>query len=590
MSDKMKHLKKTKSILLKLLTPIFAATISLLLFAVITLYAIYIRQTEQALIQSNLEILRQTDTSMQLVHQHISQVSTDLIQKTYLADFLIEPMEDVKDEWIGRQAIASLFAASPNAMVDYEILVVGVNGLAVSSGNGGTTMNADEILGLPLFQRALAGKRIVYGGRPRGLTYSTADSAVILGCRPLIKSDGTLCGGIFISIPEQSLRHFYQSFINPSTNILLLSSDGTILSSNLTEDIGTQAPELLEAAAQNRTDSINYRRIKGSEILLSRYLSYYDSYIISRISPMYLYQSFLPKLQTCAVIALTLLLLLLSIIGTVRKNLLPLRNLADHMAREKDVPTPLNVISSTSEIQMITTAYNQMTDTLQGYLAELNAAHEKQRQDELNLLQMQINPHFLYNTLQSIKHLIEMQNDVDACQIIDALISLLRSTLGKTNTMVSVSDEIKNVQNYISIIEPRYGGLITAEVHVDPECLKYEMPNLLLQPLVENAFFHAFQSTKSGHIRIFISLIHENLSCEIIDNGDGIPQEQLSEMLKNKPGRHFTTRIGISNVKERLHILYPDNSHFQITSEPGYGTSIALSFPASLHGKKQDSE
>ena len=156
---------------------------------------------------------------------------------------------------------------------------------------------------------------------------------------------------------------------------------------------------------------------------------------------------------------MALILVFFSIIWIVRKNLLPLRKLADHMAGAKDIPTPTTELEGAAEIKMITTSYNKMTDTLHSYLDELNAAHEKQRKDELDLLQMQINPHFLYNTLNSVKHLIEIQNDFNACSIIDALISLLRSTLGKTNTMVTVADEVKNVKNYISIIEPRYGGL-----------------------------------------------------------------------------------------------------------------------------------
>lgn len=197
---------------------------------------------------------------------------------------------------------------------------------------------------------------------------------------------------------------------------------------------------------------------------------------------------------------------------------------------------------------------------------------------------MQINPHFLYNTLNSVKHLIEIQNDFNACSIIDALISLLRSTLGKTNTMVTVADEVKNVKNYISIIEPRYGGLVKAEVLVDDECMPLEIPNLLLQPLVENAFFHAFQETKTGVIRIFISLIDQELSCEIIDNGDGMDALQLAKTMKNENASHQSaTRIGLANVKERLNILYPGKNTFQITSEPGYGTNITLSFPAISH-------
>lgn len=584
----MKHLKKHHSILFTLLTPIFSITFLILLFAALTVSAIYIQQTEAASIRSNQEILKQTDATLQLVHSHIYQISANIIQKPYLGDLLIEPINNVLDGYNIRHQIGNLFKTNPYAMINYEITIAGVNGFAVSSGNGGPTLEAEEMLNLPVFQKSLNNNRIVYDSLPQGISYSTSGSAVIIGCRPLLKSDGTLCGGIFITIPEASLRQFYQSIISPNSDILLLSSDGTVLSSNIQEDVGTKNSKLLENAKENRKKNLEYTKNNDSDIIVSRYISYYDSYIISRITTSTIYQSFLPGIKTIAVILLALILLFFSIMWIMKRNLLPLRKLADHMAGAKDIPMPTHDIGGASEIEMITTSYNKMTNTIRHYLKELNEANEKQRKDELDLLQMQINPHFLYNTLNSVKHLIEMQNNGNACQIIDSLISLLRSTLGKTNTMVTVADEVKNVKNYISIIEPRYGGLVKAEIFVESECLSCEIPNLLLQPLVENAFFHAFQETKTGLIRIFISKIGSEISCEIIDNGDGMNSIQITKTLKTpKSDQQSATRIGLSNVKERLNLLYPDKNTFQITSELGYGTNITLSFPALNYEKRK---
>lgn len=582
----MKFFKKHTSILFTLLMPIFSVTILILLFATLTASAIYIQQTENAAIRANCEIIKQTDATLQLVHKHIYQISSNIVQKPYLGELLIQPINNVLDEYKVRHQIANLFKTNPYAMVNYEITITGVNGFVICSGNGGPTMKAEEMLQLPAFQKSLNKNRIVYDSLSQGISYSTVNSAVILGCQPLVKADGTLCGGIFISIPEISLKQFYQSIVNPNNNILLLSSDGTILSSNHSEDVGSKNNKLLDIVKENQDKQLDYVRDNNQNIIISRYISYYDSYIVSTITTSAIYKSFFPGLTTIIIIVLALVLLFFSMIWIVRKNLLPLRKLADHMASAKDIPTPTTEVGGAAEIQMITSSYNKMTNTLHRYLLELEAAHVKQRKDELDLLQMQINPHFLYNTLDSVKHLIEMQNNTNAYKIIDSLISLLRSTLGKTNTMVTVEDEVRNVKNYISIIEPRYGGLVKAEVLVDDECMPLEMPNLLLQPLVENAFFHAFQETKTGIIRIFIALIDQELSCEIIDNGDGMDALQLAKTMKNNNVSHQSaTRIGLANVKERLNILYPGKNTFQITSEPGYGTNITLSFPAILHKK-----
>ena len=576
----MKSLKSPKSILYKLLIPILTATFLLLIFSAATLSVIYARQTEQSAIRSNLEILRQTDASMQVVHSHVSQILANIVQKPYLADILSEPMDNIQDEWRGRHQIGALFSDNPYAMIDYEILVFGANGFAVSSGVGAPILTSEEIMELPVFKKSLETSKIVYDSRIRGISSSTADSAVILGCRSLTKQDGTVYGGVIISIRESSLRKFYQNFINQSTSILLLSSDGTVLSSNILKDVGTHDTILLEYAQINRAEGDAYTRTEAKEFILSQYISYCDAYIISRITPAVLHRDFLPRIQTIAIILLTLGILLLSIFCIIRRNLLPLQKLADHMASVKDVPTPAAIISGSAELEMITGSYNKMTDTLHKYLIELNEIHEKQRQDELALLQMQINPHFLYNTLDSVKHLIEMHNPFDACQTIEALISLLRSTLQKTNMVVTVAEEVQNIRNYISIIAPRYGGLITADVFADPGCLTCKIPNLLLQPLVENSFFHAFQSTKKGQVRIFLSRLGDELTCEVIDNGDGMTEEQLARIWERPAPHQSVTSIGLANIRERLALLYPGKNSFQITSEHGYGTCVTISFPA----------
>lgn len=151
---------------------------------------------------------------------------------------LSSDLNDITAEWEARQNLSRIFSGMPAAMVDYELVLVGANGIVVGSGNGGVTCPSSELLTLPALQTAIHTDRIAYEGRKEGFTFLTQHIPVIYGCRPLTGSDGSLYGALFILIPEQSLRQFYQSFSSQSTSILLLSSDGTILSSNLTDDIG----------------------------------------------------------------------------------------------------------------------------------------------------------------------------------------------------------------------------------------------------------------------------------------------------------------------------------------------------------------
>lgn len=562
--------------------PIFAVTILLLLSASFTSSRIYIHQTKRAAVSSNLEILSQTATSLSLVNDHISGIAVEIQNTPLLGRALSSDLNDITAEWEARQNLSRIFSGMPAAMVDYELVLVGANGIVVGSGNGGVTCPSSELLTLPALQTAIHTDRIAYEGRKEGFTFLTQHIPVIYGCRPLTGSDGSLYGALFILIPEQSLRQFYQSFSSQSTSILLLSSDGTILSSNLTDDIGEKNQSLLFSAKENQKRGREYSELSGSWIVLSRYLPYYDAYIVSQITSSLLLNEFWPRIQSILVICTALLLLMLLSFFIIRKNLLPLRTLANHMKDAKGIPDPiiLSDTSDTTEIQGIASAYNQMITSLNSYVKEIDEAHERRRQDELSILQMQINPHFLYNTLDSVKHMVEMKNTSEACRTIDSLISLFRSTLNKTNKKVSVSDELQNIRNYISIISPRYGGLIQADADAMPDCANLEIPNLLLQPLVENAFFHAFQQTKSGSIHIFIYQNKGKLYCDIADTGDGMSKEQVAMLLHASSTSGTGNQIGISNVRDRLAILYPEENGFEIISERGYGTHIMLSFPA----------
>lgn len=194
---------------------------------------------------------------------------------------------------------------------------------------------------------------------------------------------------------------------------------------------------------------------------------------------------------------------------------------------------------------------------------------------------MQINPHFIYNTLSSIKWLVWQENKSKASEVIDAFISLLRNTISNKNEMITVSDEIENLKNYVLINHVRYGDKINVNFFVMPECEGYIIPKLILQPFIENAFFHAFTDRDSGSIHVFVNKNNENLICEIIDNGIGMTSEDLKNIYtgNHKKNNNFTS-IGINNVNDRIKLIYGDNHGVNITSEPERGTIVKLSLPA----------
>lgn len=188
---------------------------------------------------------------------------------------------------------------------------------------------------------------------------------------------------------------------------------------------------------------------------------------------------------------------------------------------------------------------------------------------------MQINPHFLYNTLTSIKYLAKQQRLDEVDETIHSLISILQNVIGKTDSMTTVRDEIENLGYFIYINQVRYGNGIKVDYQIARDCYDLMMPKLIIQPFIENAFFHGFVGTDVGNITVFINSDEELLMIEVIDNGVGMAN---SETTINEKKYHFSG-IGINNVHERIQLLYGEEYGIEVYSEVGEGTSIIIKLP-----------
>ena len=206
---------------------------------------------------------------------------------------------------------------------------------------------------------------------------------------------------------------------------------------------------------------------------------------------------------------------------------------------------------------------------------------KEKRKAEIHALQMQINPHFIYNTLSSIKWLMWQGNVEKSIGTIDAFISLLQNTISNKNEMITILEEIDNLKNYVLINHIRYGDSINVTFFVIPNCEDYIIPKLILQPFIENAFFHGFTDQSTGAIHVFVNEQAGNLICEIIDNGVGIASEDMKSILKKstKKHEHFTS-IGVHNVNDRIKLIYGDDYGVTITSELNKGTTVKVIIPA----------
>lgn len=239
-------------------------------------------------------------------------------------------------------------------------------------------------------------------------------------------------------------------------------------------------------------------------------------------------------------------------------------------------------ISGSYEVQHLGKTIRSMVDQLHKLMDDIVAEQESKRKSELDALQSQINPHFLYNTLDSIIWMIENERYDGAVTMVTALARLFRISLSKGKNIISVADELEHVRNYLTIQKMRYKNKFVYEIDAEPEMLQYATIKLIVQPLVENAIYHGMEfMSGDGEIKIHAYRKEDSLYIDIIDNGLGMPQKQADALLTEEAprARGKGSGIGLKNVQERIQLYFGKDYGLAIYSEPDEGTTARIHLP-----------
>ncbi|MGB9661228.1 MAG: sensor histidine kinase [Moorellaceae bacterium] len=240
----------------------------------------------------------------------------------------------------------------------------------------------------------------------------------------------------------------------------------------------------------------------------------------------------------------------------------------------------------------------EMLHIVSSYIVEMGASHLMQakllaeerrrielenalRDLELKALQSQVNPHFLFNTLNTAARLAYLENASRTSEIVYSLASLLRYSLRNIDKLVSLKEEITHIKHYLYIQEVRYKGRIRAVIEIPEHLGDVLLPVMSLQPLVENAIVHGLEKkVEGGEVRIMAYEAGDLVKVEIADNGVGIKREVLERLSQSGPtGTGHTTGLGLLNVDLRLKRYFGSSYGLQLESEPGRGTKVTLVFP-----------
>ncbi len=551
---------------------------------------------------SQAKIFSQIEENFYDFYMDVTEISKSVADSEKVNTFLTEEYQDTISEQRITYDMKKQVKEMKISEYDYmTLLLVGINGRSYMYSHADLVSSPlEEIIKLPVTQEAADSKgRLICKYMEQGFTDTTKNNPVVVCCRTIEKNQ-EIVGYVYLVIKESEMQEFYDYFVSGTSDIVVFNSDNEVISTNNSSYLNTDSASLekLQQIVGESKQSRIYHTTKEIEGEIITYLvqqfTNTDFVIAGTVNAE---RAFYEKYNLVYNIVVALIIVLCNIMVIfilVRHQTRPLYKLANMMKTQKNQDFNGYIeVDGTEEIKELCQTYNVMISDLRHYIEKVVETEQAKRNVELHALQMQINPHYIYNTLASIKWLIMQGNAGQSTETIDAFIALLRNTISNADEFITIRQEIVNLRNYVLINQTRYGEKVQVEFYVPEECMNCKIPKLALQPFIENAFFHAFPGDIGGNINVFMRRVGDDrmenvessergkLVIEIADDGIGMARERKESMLKGERQAEHFTGIGVKNVDERLKLLYGMAYGISIESEENAGTTVTVEIPFS---------
>ena len=271
-----------------------------------------------------------------------------------------------------------------------------------------------------------------------------------------------------------------------------------------------------------------------------------------------------------------------------RSITLPIQKLRDSMKKvqEGDFGVSDVVVDSKNEIGSLTKSFDVMTHKIQELMEQNVHEQEEKRKSELKALQSQINPHFLYNTLDSIIWMAEGKKNKEVVLMTASLARLLRQSISNEDEVVPIAKEVEYARGYLTIQKMRYKDKLEFQIDVDSSILYIPLIKLVLQPIIENAIYHGLKYKESKGLLIVKGFMKDgNAVLQVIDDGVGMDEETLAHIYDRHKVNYHSNGVGVYNVQKRLKLYYGDDYGITYESEKGKGTTATITIPGRQEGQ-----
>ncbi|WP_179232961.1 cache domain-containing sensor histidine kinase [Paenibacillus rigui] len=390
------------------------------------------------------------------------------------------------------------------------------------------------------------------------------------------------------------------SELENTMHVLIVNEEGRVIFENSGSGSGTRmAQDMFDLSVLNRSGTEGEVKWKDTNYLYTLEKSSYTGWHTVILIPKQVIVLKQKRMQDIVLLVGLLTMLLIAAVSYFLSHhiTLPLNRLMRNMSRVElgDLNQRMDY-SGRNEIGKLSRMYNHMLDSISRLIHEVYESKLAEKNAQLSALHSQINPHFLYNTLNIMKSISRLRGIEEVAEISESLAGLFQYSMKNLHQPVSLYEEIEHINNYFSIQQHRFGNRLRLSCHIPPELLQASILKLTLQPLIENAVNHGLRKMKSGGcITIRASEAEGLLTLSVHDNGEGLPEQtaaRLRESFDSSNALHtradISNGIGLINIRQRIQLYYGKEYGLHLHSKPGEGTTVSLSLPLIINNGKPE--
>lgn len=387
-------------------------------------------------------------------------------------------------------------------------------------------------------------------------------------------------GQVVMQVSEAALYRSYSKLSDSDRNYFIVNSEGVIISARHKDTIGNIFSPENEHLFKNGPKQSGFVKETGNQAVFYNKISGTNWYFEELVSLSTIYSSIHKLFLIMLLLFLILAFVIVPItVKTIRHALKPIDIIKDSMKQVAGGDFNIRISEKNSgkgELRVIADSFNHMAARLGEQLKEMQEIERKRHLLQLDLLQTQINPHFIYNTLSSIRFYVEMGKNKEAETMLIAFSKVLRKTLSKSETFVTLAEEIETLNDYIDLQKYRYRNRFSINIDIAEDTLNCIVPDFILQPIVENAIFYSLKAHQVCHVEIYSQIKQNQLFISVADDGAGMDAEKIDHLLDKDT---HINHIGVRNVHERLQLNYGECYGLKIKSILGEGTVVTFVIP-----------